>query len=80
MALALKIVSPEKVVYDGEVTSVVVPGISGQFEILVNHAPIISALEVGEVVYVVDGRKESLHVSGGFVSVQKNVVNVCVEV
>lgn len=80
MALALKIVSPEKVVYDGEVTSVVVPGVSGQFEILVNHAPIISALEVGEVVYVVDGMKESLHVSGGFVSVQKNVVNVCVEV
>lgn len=80
MALTLKIVSPEKVVYDGEVTSVVVPGVLGQFEILVNHAPIISALEVGEVVYTVEGKKESLHVSGGFVSVQKNVVNVCVEV
>lgn len=80
MALALKIVSPERVVYDGEVTSVVVPGSSGQFEILVNHAPIISALEVGEVIYTVGGKKETIHVRGGFVSVQKNVVNVCVEV
>ncbi len=78
--LSLKIVSPEKTVYDGEVTSVVVPGTLGSFEILVNHSPIISSLEDGIVEYTVKGEKRTLHISGGFVEVQKNVVSLCVEV
>ncbi len=77
--LYLKIVSPEKIVYDGEITSVVVPGTLGSFEILVNHAPIISSLEVGVVEYVVNGEKHQLSIQGGFVEVQKNQVNLCVE-
>lgn len=78
--LRLKIVSPEKIVFDGEVESVTVPGTAGEFEILVDHAPIISSLEVGTVSYVSQGERQSVEVKGGFVSVQKNVVNVCVEV
>ncbi len=77
--LHLKIVSPEKVVYDGEAQSVVVPGTLGSFEILVNHSPIISSLEDGEVAYTVGGERHTLHVAGGFVEVQKNVVSLCVE-
>ncbi len=79
MSLHLKIVSPEKVVYDGETTSVVVPGTLGSFEILVNHAPIISSLEVGVVEYAVGGEKRELPIRGGFVEVQKNDVSLCVE-
>ncbi len=78
--LRLKIVSPEKVVFNGEVESVTVPGTSGEFEILVDHAPIISSLEIGTVTYVSKEGRLSLPVRGGFVSVQKNEVNVCVEV
>ncbi len=78
--LKLKIVSPEKVEFNGEVQSVFVPGTSGNFEILVDHAPIISSLEKGVVDYVkADGEKVSLDISGGFVEVQKNNVSVCVE-
>ena len=40
--LQLKIISPERIVFTGEVTQVVVPGTLGEFEILDNHAPIIS--------------------------------------
>ena len=47
--LQLKIVSPEKIVFQGEVESVLVPGTLGSFEILKDHAPIISSLEVGKV-------------------------------
>ena len=47
--LQLKIVSPEKVVFQGEVESVLVPGTLGSFEILKDHAPIISSLEVGKI-------------------------------
>lgn len=78
--LSLKIVSPERVEFDGEVESILVPGTMGQFEILVNHAPIISSLEKGTVTYTLaNNEKQSLEVSGGFVEVQKNQVSVCVE-
>ena len=45
--LKLKIISPEKVIFDGEVESLKVPGIQGSFEVLNNHAPIISSLVKG---------------------------------
>lgn len=73
--LKLKIVSPEKIEYTGEVKRVVVPGTQGQFEILTNHAPIISTLQKGVVEY--DGQR--LPILGGFVEVQKNEVSLCVE-
>ena len=80
MGLRLKIVTPEKIVYDGEILRVRVPGASGSFEILENHAPIISALDSGMVEYVnLSNVVESITVSGGFVEVQKNEVSLCVE-
>ena len=79
MSLNLKIVSPEKVAYDGTVERVVVPGTSGEFEILVNHAPIISTLEKGKLVYQDSEGQHKMMGNGGFVEVQKNNVNICVE-
>lgn len=79
MPLTLKIVSPERIVFDGSVDSVIVPGTQGQFEVLPNHAPIISSLEVGEVIYNTD-KKNTLKIQGGFISVQKNQINICVEI
>ena len=74
--LKLKIVSPERVEFEGQVESVKVPGMMGNFEILTGHAPIISSLQNGLVEY--DGKQ--LAVTGGFVAVQKNEVSVCVEI
>ena len=73
--LKLKIVSPEKVEFSGEVECVKVPGTMGQFEILTDHAPIISTLQKGIVEY---GGKQ-LAILGGFVEVQKNEVSLCIE-
>ena len=67
--LTLKIVSPERVVFTGEVDSVLVPGTVGPFEILNDHAPIISTLVEGKVVYSVKGTKSELQIVGGFVVV-----------
>lgn len=79
--LKLKIVSPEKVVFDGEVGKVSVPGTKGAFEILPNHAPIISSLVDGKVEYTAaDGKSGTLDIHGGFVEVKKNEVSLCVEV
>ena len=74
--LKLKIVSPERVEFEGEVERVKVPGMMGNFEILTDHAPIISSLQKGTVEY--DGKQ--LPITGGFVAVQKNEVSVCVEI
>ena len=79
--LKLKIVSPERIEFDGEVESVLVPGSLGQFEILTDHAPIISTLGKGVVEYgQPQGGKTQLEILGGFVEVQKNHVSLCVEV
>lgn len=78
--LHLRIVSPEKVVFDGGVTCVIVPGTMGEFEILEHHAPIISSLEEGHIAYQpLDGQKETLDILGGFVEVQKDEIRICVE-
>lgn len=79
MGLELKIVSPEKVEFEGKVDRVIVPGTVGQFEILENHAPIISTLEKGRVMYYDSEGEHEINVSMGFVEVQKNIVNICVE-
>jgi len=78
--LKLKIVTPERIAYNGEVQSVLVPGTMGQFEILTNHAPIISSLGKGVVEYVNAEGRQQLPVSGGFVEVLQNEVSLCVEV
>ena len=78
--LKLKIVSPERVEFEGEVVSVTVPGTLGRFEVLENHAPIISSMEKGIVEYATpNGERTEIMISGGFIEVQKNVVSVCVE-
>ena len=77
--LDLKIVSPERIEFEGQVESVLVPGTMGQFEILTNHAPIISSLGVGEVTYAAADGKHTITIAGGFVEVQKNKVSLCVE-
>jgi F-type H+-transporting ATPase subunit epsilon len=78
--LQLRIVSPEKIEFDGTVESVLVPGTLGQFEILTNHAPIISSLGVGQVAYTASDGQHTIDIAGGFVEVQKNKVSLCVEI
>lgn len=79
MSLKLRIVSPERIVFVGDVDSVTVPGTTGEFQVLPNHAPLISSLEAGNVVYdCAEGRKE-LKIAGGFAEVQNNNVSLCVE-
>ena len=79
MSLKLRIVSPERIVFVGDVDSVTVPGTTGEFQVLPNHTPLISSLEAGNVMYdCADGRKE-LTISGGFAEVQNNNVSLCVE-
>ena len=73
----LNIVTPEKTVLSGEVTSLRVPSIAGSLGILAGHAPLLAELGVGEcVVRLATGETRQLVVSGGFLDVAKARVSV----
>jgi F-type H+-transporting ATPase subunit epsilon len=75
----LEIITPDKKIYSGEITSVSVPGSLGRFQILKNHAPIISSLQAGKVkVEDGEGTKE-FDVKGGVVENLKNNVVILAE-
>lgn len=75
--MLLEIVTPEKKMFSGEVDLVQLPGISGSFEILKNHAPIISTLDRGVIkVKTSDGQVELFEVDGGVVECKMNTVTV----
>lgn len=79
-AFKLQIVTPNRVVFQGDAASLSAPGVQGGFQVLYNHAPLLSSLEIGELrVKGVDGRDSVYATSGGFVEVKDNTVVVLVE-
>ena len=71
--------SPEKLIFDGDVDSVTLPATLGRFTILPNHAPIVSSLTQGRLTYLTEGEEQSIEVQGGVVDMSDNRVDVCVE-
>jgi F-type H+-transporting ATPase subunit epsilon len=79
-AFKLEIVTPKRVVFSGEVTSFSAPGVVGGFQVLKNHAPLLSSIEVGEVKLVdVAGTESHFATSGGVVEVHDNKVMMLAE-
>jgi len=79
--MILEILTPDKKVFEGEVASVTVPGTLGSFEILNNHAPIISTLEDGKLIVraSANAKQEVYLIHGGVVEVLDNKVMVLAE-
>lgn len=77
-AIQVKIVSPERTLFNGQAKSILVPGEKGSFEVLYNHAPIISSLSAGQVRCVAE-EAMVFDIAGGFIEVNENKVSVCVE-
>jgi F-type H+-transporting ATPase subunit epsilon len=77
--LLLEVVTPDRLVLSTEADVVVCPGVEGQFGILVNHIPFLSALEIGEMYYRKGGQTEYLAVSGGFAEVTGAKVTIVAE-
>jgi F-type H+-transporting ATPase subunit epsilon len=72
----LEILTPEKKVFDGEVSIVTFPGSEGSFQVLDHHAPMISLLKEGAVEYKGKEGLQNVKISGGVVEVLKNKVIV----
>jgi len=70
--MRIKILTPEKTVFDAEAESVRVPGEAGAFEVLKNHAPILSSLVPGEVRVISEKRELTYMVSKGFFEFSHN--------
>ena len=71
--MKVKITKPDSILFEGEVKLMQLPGTGGKFEILENHAPIISTLEAGDIRLVLpDSSEQSFSVRGGVVKGQKN--------
>ncbi|MDB5018932.1 MAG: H+transporting two-sector ATPase delta/epsilon subunit [Pedobacter sp.] len=77
--MTLEILTPDKKVFEGEVTSVTVPGTLGSFQILKDHAPIISTLEDGPVIIKNGSEEQTFIIKGGVVEVLKNKIVVLAE-
>lgn len=68
-AFSFELVSPEKLLFSGEVEAVIVPGTEGEFTVLKDHAPFMTTLKPGVIEIDAGARKEKLFVSGGFADV-----------
>lgn len=77
--MKLEILTPEKVLYNGEASLVQLPGVDGLFELLNNHAPIIAALSKGVVKFKTDTDTIKISIIGGFAECLNNNVSVLVE-
>lgn len=76
----LEIVTPRKVIFSAEVLSFSAPGVVGGFQVLRNHAPLLSSTQIGEVkVTDTAGNETRYATSGGFVEVRENKVVMLAE-
>jgi F-type H+-transporting ATPase subunit epsilon len=77
----LEILTPEKKLFSDEVYGVQMPGISGSFEVLEKHAPLVSALKAGRVKVLKDKQNHFAYfdIQGGFVEVINNRVTLLAE-
>jgi F-type H+-transporting ATPase subunit epsilon len=78
--MIVEIITPEKKLFAGETTMIRVPGTMGSFQILHNHAPIVSTLEKGIItVRKPEGEELSFDITSGLVECKKNKIVILVE-
>lgn len=76
----IEIVTPDTTVFEGEVLSVRIPGKKGSFQVLKDHAAIVSTIEKGPVtIFKTDNTEESFNADGGVVEMQNNKIILLVE-
>jgi len=71
--MKLTILRPDKVLFEGEVKKVTLPGIQGEMTILKNHVPLLTFLKKGKI--IIDGKKE-IEIEKGILEVKKNEITI----
>ena len=76
----IEIITPDTTVFQGEIAKVRVPGKKGSFQVLNDHAPIISTLEKGQVIMVSPSGEEKIYeINGGVIEVKNNNIILLIE-
>lgn len=78
MSLAVRVVAPDKTVWDAEAEEVVLPSTTGQLGILSGHAPLLTALDIGVLRVRADKDWVAIALMGGFAEVENNEVTILV--
>ncbi len=77
--LTVSVISPESVLFEGEVSSVVAPAFDGEVGILENHAPMMTLLGKGSLRLASGGGEKRFNIEGGFLQVVENKVRIVTE-
>ncbi len=76
----IEIITPDKTIFDGEVKTVRIPGKKGSFQVLSDHAPIVSTLDKGPIIVVgMDNSEKIYEADGGVVELRNNKIILLVE-
>ncbi|MGK7955288.1 MAG: ATP synthase F1 subunit epsilon [Crocosphaera sp.] len=78
MSLTVRVITPDKTVWDSEVEEVILPSTSGQLGILSGHAPLLTALDTGVMRVRPDKEWKSIAIMGGFAEVEQDEIKVLV--
>ena len=70
------IISPEKVLFEGEITELIAPSVTGEIAILPNHADLISQLSEGEITVKSKGKEEHIGITGGFLHISHGDISL----
>ncbi len=75
----LAIVTPSSMIFEGEVRSLLAPGVEGYFEVLIGHVPMLTSMRPGVMTIQSDEGRTQYTVSGGFIEVLRNQVTILAE-
>ncbi len=78
-SLTLRVITPESIVLDTTVSSLTFPALDGQMGVLPRHAPMVAALDSGQLAYEAEGQSVEMFVAGGFAEVRDNTVRIVTE-
>ena len=76
MSLNVRVITPDRVVYDAQADELILPSSTGQLGILTNHAPLLTALDIGVMRLKTSGKWISIVLLEGFAEVEKNKVTI----
>jgi F-type H+-transporting ATPase subunit epsilon len=77
--LILEVVTPEKMVFSGKIEEVTIPGTEGEFGVLRGHEPFLTSVDIGELYFIVGGKKTYYAINTGYAEVTGGKVTVLIE-
>lgn len=79
MSIYVELINPTKIIYKGEVDTIWLPGIVSPFQVLPNHAPLLSVLDKGTIKIKINDQFKDFDIDGGIVEVKNNKLRVLID-